>query len=306
MALLPSLRKIAPTPPGLFEAGRKHLIVLAHHDDELPYAGLLLRMGPDVRMVWITNSDGLAHEDGMAPLDYAQLRYMESVNAMAELEVPESRLVCLGHSEYTLYDLLARMSRGEYGDTMPERFGAIAREVEAEARDFQPDVIWTLAWQGGQPEHDLAHLTAVRAARLLGEERGAAVPIYELPAYELILVALRFKPWRRAPVHELHLSSDAAARKARMLACYPTQKRILGQFEKLVRFYGKASALWGKRFSFEDFGAREEFAPVPADRDYSRSTHLSPRLDYPGDDYKGTRIRFDKTLPVIAAALLRD
>lgn len=304
--MVPPLRNIAPIPPGLFDTGRKHLIVLAHHDDELPYAGLLLRLGPNIRMVWVTNSDGLAHEDHMAPSDYAQLRYLESVQAMAELDVPESRLVCLGHSEYTLYDLMARMSRDEYGGAVPERFGAIAREVEAEARDFQPDVIWTLAWQGGQPEHDLAHLTAVRAARLLGAERGAAVPIYELPAYELIFVALRFKPWRRTPVHEVRLSADASARKARMFGCYPTQKRILGQFEKLVRYYGAVSALWGKRFSFEEFGAREEFAAVPADRDYRRSTHLSPLLDYPGDDYKGTRIRFEKTLPIIAAALLHD
>jgi LmbE family N-acetylglucosaminyl deacetylase len=295
---------ISPTPPGLFEAGKKHLVVLAHHDDELPYAGLLLQLGPEVRVVWVTNSDGLAHEDQMAPLEYARLRYAESVAAMATLGVDEARLVCLGHSEYTLYDLMARMSRGEYGGAVPERFGDIAREVEAQARDFAPDVIWTLAWQGGQPEHDLAHLAAVRAARALAAERKQAVPLYELPAYELIFVPLRFKPWRRQPVFELRLDAAAMARKTAMFACYPTQKRILGQFEKLVRLYGRLGALGGRGFSFEDFGAREEFAAVPADRDYSRSTHWTPRLDYPGDDYQGTRIRFEKTLPVIAAELL--
>ncbi|MCB9726965.1 MAG: PIG-L family deacetylase [Deltaproteobacteria bacterium] len=295
---------VAPTPPGLFAAGRKHLVVLAHHDDELPYAGLLRAMGPDVRVLWVTNSDGLAHEDKMAPADYARLRYAESVAAMALLEIPEERLVCLGHSEYTLYDIFARMSRGELAGAVPERFRAIADEVEAEARAFAPDVIWTLAWQGGQPEHDLSHLCAVRAARLLGAERGEPLPLYELPAYELVVVPLRFKPWRRQPVHELRLDPETMARKMRMFQCYPTQERILSQFERLVGLYGRVAGLVGKRFTFEDFGRREEFAPVPPDRDYRRSSHISPRLDYPGDDYEGTPIRFGRTLAPIAAALL--
>ena len=35
--------------------------------------------------------------------------------------------------------------------------------------DIEPDVVFTDAWQGGQPEHDLSHLFAMTALRDITE-----------------------------------------------------------------------------------------------------------------------------------------
>lgn len=297
------LAPILDHEPGLFAPGRRHLFVLAHHDDEVPYAGVIARTRPELRMLWTTNSDGLAYLDGTDEAAYAELRWHESVSAMACLDVPEPRLACLGHSEVELYALFAEMSEAPGEPLVPPRFGRIADEVEAEVRRYDPHVVWTMAWQGGHPEHDLTHLAAVRAAGRLGADRGEPVPVYELPAYELMIVPLRFKPWRRDPLHEIHLTTDEQAIKLRMLGCYPTQEPIIRSFRRVIGVYGHLARLAGRAFTFEDYGARETFARVPPDRDYGRSTHLSPRLDYPGDDFRGRPVRFEKTLPPIARSL---
>lgn len=314
---------VAPHPEDLFAPGRRHLVLLAHHDDELPYAGTLLRMGPEVRIVWLTNSDGLAHLDGTPPEAYGEARFRESVDALGHVGIGLDRVEVLGHSEYELYDLFARMVRdggghGGGGATrdgggrdggafrVPSRFLDMADEVERAGRPFEPDVIWTLAYQGGHPEHDLMHLYAARLARRLSAERGRPVPFYELPAYELGIVPLRFKPWRRAPVHTLRLDDDAMARKSRMLDSYPTQWRILGDFRRLITFYGRLSALRLRPFTFEDFGRTEQFAPVPPRPRLLplEPPHLPPRLpgrrlpghpdpllEDPRSDREGTRAR---------------
>jgi LmbE family N-acetylglucosaminyl deacetylase len=289
----------------VFAPERRHLVLLAHQDDEAGYGGLLQRLAPR-RVVWLTNGDGLAPAEGADPLEYARVRRAESVKALAEVGVGEDRLGFLDFSEIDIYARLAGMVQG----TGKAAGLALAREcfqaVLAQVREVQPEVVWTLAYQGGHPEHDLVHLCAFHAARVAGRERGRPIPVYELPEYEfLFLVPLRFKPWRRLPCHEIRLTPDEVARKAALAASYPSQQAIVGAFRKLIGVYGALSALRGRPFSFQQFGAREQFAPVPPDRDHTRSTHLSPRLDYIRDDFQGTPIRFERTLSLIAADLAR-
>ncbi len=299
--------KPVPLDPSILAEGRRHLVVLAHQDDELPFAGTLSRLLPDVRFVFLTNGDGLYFELDMEPEAYAELRRAETVASLAELGVGEDRIAFLGWSELTIYAELARMSRD--ADTrrpVEPLFTEIAEQVDAEAETFAPDVVWTLAWQGGHPEHDLAHLCAVRAARTCGAERESPLPIFELPAYELIAVALRFKPWDRRPRHETWLTDEELAAKMRMMECYPTQERVIGGFRRLITAYGRLGAAFGRGFDLAGFSRREEFSAVPEDRNYDVSTHVSPRLDYPFDDYEGDPIRFERTLPRIAQVLLGD
>ena len=238
-----------PLPAELFASGRRHLVLLAHHDDELPYAGLLSRMGANVRVIWLTNSDGLAHESELTPEAYAKARYQESLDALEHLEIAEPQVQSLWHSEYELYDLMRLMRAG---DSVPERFMSMADEVEHIARDFNPDVIWTLAYQGGHPEHDLMHLYAARLVRRLNSERGQPIPFYELPAYELIVVPLRFRPWRLKPYFAMSLTDEEYAAKERMLECYPTQQRIIDEFRSIITLYGRLSWLRLRPFSFDD------------------------------------------------------
>ncbi len=298
--------RCTPHPDALFADGRKHLVLFAHHDDELPYAGLLSRMQPNVRVVWLTNSDGLAHESEMTPPEYAKARYQESLDAFGHLDISEAQVKSLWHSEYELYDLLAQMVRGEHPDAVPERFVAMADEMEAEARAFAPDVVWTLAYQGGHPEHDLTHLYAARFLRRWREETGRDIPFYELPAYELIFVPLRFRPWRSAPHHAITLTEPEWRAKDAMMGSYPTQTRIIDEFRRIIGLYAKLSWLRFKPFTFDDYGCREVFAAIPDDRDYTRSSHVTSRLDYPFDEYQGTPIRFSDTLARIARALGLD
>lgn len=285
-------------PPELFQPGLRHLVVLAHQDDELPNAGILHALQGEVRYVWLTNGDGIHDQTDWGPERYGQVRTDESIAAMAQLGVSTDRLAFLGHSELAIFDALATLSR-DAAAPVPAIFETIAGEVEAQARAFEPDIVWTQAWQGGHPEHDLAHLCAARVARLLGHE--APLPLYEFPAYELtILIPLRFAPWRPGTRHVLTLDDDAFARKMAMFACYPTQQKLLDDFQKLITLYGRLARLRGRPFTFEQFAREEHFGPVPPDRDYTRSTHRWPFFDYLFDDYQGTPIRFPRTLPRIA------
>ncbi len=301
-----------PLPEDLFADGRRHLVLLAHHDDEVPYAGLLQRMGPDVRVVWLTNSDGLSYLDGEDPEAYARRRFSESVAAMSILGIGLERMGCHEHSEIALYDLFGRMVRGHVRG-VPSRFLMMADPIEAEVRAFEPDVVWTLAYQAGNPEHDLVHLYAARAVRRLAAETGRALPLFELPAYELTFVAMRFPPWRKEPVHAIELTDEELALKERLLPCFPSQWRIISGFRKVIGLYGAFTAhralfRGAPPISEASFARREVFAPVPRDRDYTLSPHAPlsrwlPQLDYPGDDFLGTPIRFAKTLAPIAEAL---
>lgn len=288
---------LQPAPGWLFEPDVRHLVVLAHQDDELPYAGLISRMnsGPDsLRVVFVTNGDGLADESTMAPEPYAALREDESRRALDLLGVSEAQITWLRHSELSLYAEFGAMSDDTAGSRpFFAEFDQIAAEIADLTQEIRPDVVWTLAWQGGNPEHDLTHAAALRAFRFSAP---AARAFYELPAYELRVVAMRFRPWIGRVRHRISLSDAELATKTAMMEMYPTQQRIISELKGVTTVAGKLARLIGRGFTLEDFARVEEFAPVPEGRDYSRSTHLSERFDYPGDDWQGRPIVFGRTL----------
>ena len=293
---------LEPAPTWLFAADVRHLVVLAHQDDELPYAGLISRMNhsgaESLRVVFVTNGDGLAHESKMEPEPYAALREGESRQALAALGVAEEQISWLHHSELSLYAEFGAMSDDASGRRpFFDEFEQIATEIDEAMAAFRPHVVWTLAWQGGNPEHDLTHAAALRAfRRLTAESEGERHAFFELPAYELRVVAMRFRPWADRVRHRITLSDDELATKTSMMEMYPTQARVIGELKGVTTVAGKLARLVGRGFTLEDFARIEEFAPVPDGRDYGRSTHLSERLDYPGDDWQGRRIVFGRTL----------
>ncbi len=300
---------ITPHPPKLFAPDQRHLVLLAHQDDELPYAGLLGRMlnGPadNFRVCFVTNGDGLAHESDMEPGPYADLRRQESTNALSRLGVSEAQTTWWEHSELSLYAEFGAMSDAADGSRpIFEEFETIASEIQSAVDEFRPTAIWTMAWQGGNPEHDLTHAAAVRAARSVSWNGEQDLPVFELPAYELFVVAMRFRPWVRRDKHRVYLTDAELAAKTDMLGMYPTQERVISELRRAAVVAGKLGRLIGRGFTLEEFAAVEEFAPVPADRDYTRTTHLAERFDYPGDDWQGKPIRFGRTLGRIGAAWL--
>lgn len=284
-----------PPPEGTFDASTRHLVLLAHQDDELPYAGLLSRM-PNVRVAFLTNGDGLHYESNMEPEPYAALRHDESVSALAEIGIGEDRIAFLDWSELIFYAEFGAMSGSATEQPLSPVFEQAFEDIDRVVREHDPDVVWTLAWQGGNPEHDLVNLCATRAVRALERRRGRPVPLYEFPAYELLVVAMRFPWWYPGRQFAIELTDAEVAAKARMLDMYPTQARVIGELRRAIELAGMLQRLRGRSYTFEDFGRREVFGAVPADRDYTRSTHRVPLLDYPFDDWKGQRIRFERTL----------
>ena len=172
--------------------------------------------------------------------------------------------------------------------------------------ETEPDIVWSAAWQGQHPEHDLVHFFAHTAVRRLRRETGKPVPMYEFPEYEfVILVPLRFKPWRNGVVHRVRLTDEDMASKMQVLTAYESQDKLFAQFESVIGVLGTVSALTGKGFDSVEYLRVEEFAPVPEDRDYTAKPHILPALDYMLDEHKGVRIRFQSMIKPIVEDVTR-
>ena len=85
-----------------------------------------------------------------------------------------------------------------------------------------------------------------------------------------------------------------------MISCYPTQVGLFRTFRRVVTWAGRLSALRGKPFTPDDYARREMFALVPPGRDYQQPPHGWDRLEYPGDDFQGVKIRYSRSIAPIA------
>lgn len=293
---------LSPVPEFVFDAATRHVAVFAHQDDETGYLGLMKRIGPKAHAIWVTNGDGLAPFEKAEPLEYASRREAESREAMRLVGYSDPQLEFLGHSEIAIYDDLKALADIPTGSSIPAdlrtRLTERAQQIEARiaARIAHADVVWALAYQGGHPEHDLCHYLTARAVQA-ARRAGRNVAFFELPEYEILFfVPLRFAPWKSGDAHVIELSEEELALKEKAMGVYPTQQKIIQAFGKLISLYGAVSALRLKPFTFKSFSRKEYFAPVPESRDYLKSTHGTPHLDYIREEHEGTRIRFDKTV----------
>lgn len=289
----------------MFDPTRRCMVILAHQDDEATFAGVVQRLGPDTRFLWVTNGDGLSDELNMPDAEYAEKRRLETVKAMNIVGVSGDRLTFLGNGEKDIYAKLASLD--DPNPVFPRAsvlsfFRDISARVTAEVLAFRPDFIITHAWQGGQPEHDLTHLMAAQAARVLPK-----CEVFEVPEYELFFtVFLRFPPWREGPVHEVCLNRQELDVKKAMLDCYETQKRGMLLTKLLVVAGDVGGMAWSilsrRRIQRFRFAAREYFAPVPRDRAYRAGPHAIDHLEYIGDHWQKKPISFSRmVLPIVCA-----
>jgi LmbE family N-acetylglucosaminyl deacetylase len=282
------------------------LFLLAHHDDEIPTAGLLQRLGPDKQVLWVTNSDGLYFETKMTPPEYGEMRKAEGVRSVAHAGVAESAIRCLDVSEVETYRWMSRIdSRAiPIGDALPYFRGIRDRVLEA-VMEIRPDAVFTLAWQGGNPEHDITHVCAKMAVDALARDTGRRPAFFQMPAYEyLILVAMRFHPLYRGPRIRLRLTPEELAVKQAMLQEYPSQIRLFGDFQKVFKLVGRFAFLGAPRDA-EQYVSVEEFGPVPV-IDYGRKPHLFDYFTYMFDDFEGVPVTFKRAVRPIVAGLLAD
>ncbi|MBI5527812.1 MAG: PIG-L family deacetylase [Deltaproteobacteria bacterium] len=321
-----------------FSARARHfgqpLFVLAHQDDELNYAGLISRLGPKTRFVWVTNGDGLYQESNLGPGKYGDLRMAEAVRSVAAARIPEQNTRFLKFSEVEIYRHLAeiygeaggihlrhptsprlrrargyggqgRLGAGGIGEPHRVFFDRIRVAVRNALFEIDPDVVFTLAWQGGQPEHDLTHLFTMLAIHDFRRERGGKVEFFHLPEYEYtILLAMRFHPFYRGVRYRIRLTDDEMAVKQKMIDAYASQARLFGEFRKVFTYIGRVGRFVGGPKSAEEYLSTEEFGPVPADLDYTAKPHSLDYFTYMFDHFEGTPVTFSRSIRPIVGTFI--
>ncbi len=282
------------------------LFIIAHQDDELFYAGLINRLGPSTRFVWVTNGDGLYYEADVSPEEYAEIRKAEAIRAVGTLGVPSRNARCLDFSEVEIYRRMSEMHAGtKTAKDQKPFFQKIRDAVKKAVFEIEPDVVFTCAYQGGHPEHDLSHFFTRLAIDDYRAKTGRNVEFFHLPEYEYtILVAMRFHPLYRGTRMRIRLTSEEIQKKWEMVRAYPSQVDLFDGFRKVFSAVGLLGYLTGGPKSAEEFFSIEEFGPVPMGLSYTRPPHLFDYFSYMFDDFKGTPVTFKGSiLPVVKAFL---
>ncbi len=283
----------------------KHAFVFAHQDDELGYSGLISRLAKNANCLWVTNGDGLAPFVNADPEEYAQLRINECIEVRKILGVPLENTEDLRHSEIAIYDHFVEYKlKNKSEDEILAFFEPIARGVFDWLKDVKPDVVYSLAYQGGHPEHDIVSAFAGLAAKRLAAVQSREIKLVHLPEYEFtILIPMRFKPWYKGEILSIQLTPDELDKKFRVMQAYPSQVELFDKFKKVMNGLGKVSWLVGKKFSWEEFGAKETFGPTPLDFDYLKNPHLFELENYMMDKHKNIQIEFKSMIAKIVGGL---
>lgn len=280
---------------------KKPLFIIAHQDDELNYAGLILRLGKSTNIVWLTNGDGLYSEMGITPDEYAKLRQAEAIKAVAAVGIEEKNTLCLKFSEIEIYKRFAELNKSPSSirDHI-DFFKRIKDEVKKVVFENGPDVIITDAWQGGHPEHDLTHFFTYCAIRDYYNEKGKRIDFIHIPEYEYtILLAMRFHPLYKGERYRIYLSQDELEAKKRIIASYVSQKKLFDKFERLFTYLGYIGRVIGGPKSALEYLSIEEFGPVPR-IDYTKKPHIHDFFTYMFDDFEGSPVTFSGSLlPII-------
>ncbi len=215
------------------------LVIVAHPDDEAVTCGALMQRMREPAVLFCT--------DG-APLDaYFWTRY-GSREAYAALRQKEARdaLGCVGVNNV---QFLTSPRTGQpitdqhLFEYLEEAVAGLHQVIER----LRPEILLTLAYEGGHPDHDSCNFITSEVAR------ECCLPAWEMPVYSLFHEGeRRFQKFIRAsgPELELHPTREEIARKRRVLEAYASQGHFLLNFD----------------------AATERFRPL-AQYDYSRRPH---------------------------------
>jgi LmbE family N-acetylglucosaminyl deacetylase len=241
------------------------VVVSAHPDDETIGCGALLGRAVDAHIVHLT--DGAPEDPRLfAPQwhgdrdGYRRARRREVERALALAGIAKTAIACFGAADQ------------EASFAMTE----LARRLAAFFLRLCPDVVIAHPYEGGHPDHDAAAFITSAALQLVRVERGLVPCAVEMTSYHgapgrLVTGAFLGQGDDEEAAHEHtgelrehprtaarrarggELCREDRARKARMLACFETQRETLAAFSL----------------------ATERFRPQP-DYDFSRAPHRGP------------------------------
>lgn len=235
-------------------------IVAAHPDDETIGAGGSLPRFGEATLLHLTDGAPRDGRDAAAAgfetrEAYAAARRREMIAAVALAGIPIERCIEVGQvdQEASLHlDRLACRLADWIGET-------------------RPDFILTHPYEGGHPDHDAAAFAVHAARRLLAREGWPAPNVAEFTSYHLrdgVFAAGVFLPAEGFEESAVPLSEAERELKARMFACFATQRQVLSAFRIET----------------------ERFRPAPA-YDFTRPPHPGP-LHYESFDWGMTGARW--------------
>jgi len=284
------------------------LTVVAHQDDELTFSGVLTRSAPRMNIIWVTNGDGLYFEANVSPEQYGKIRMAEAIDSAAAVGLPAKNTQCLGYSEVEIYRRLMYVTKNPTSALwIKPFFQKIVDDLREKIFAYRPQCVFTCAYQGGNPEHDLTHYFTRLAVDDYERETGEVVPFIHVPMYEyIVLVALRFNPFYRGLRWNYALNEVEKANKLKQFDAYPSQGDLFAKFEQVVKVVGALGLFTrGKPYSAEEYVAVEQWGPVPEDWDYLKNPHTFDRANYIFDHFANVPVTFDRSIRPIVASFPR-
>jgi LmbE family N-acetylglucosaminyl deacetylase len=207
------------------DPGIRAVLVAAHPDDETLGASVLLSRLPSTVVLHVTDgapADARLRSPSAPPsrAAYADLRRRECLAALGVAGIGADRVLSLGAEDQRAAFALAPLTR----------------RLERLLACLRPAVVITHAYEGGHPDHDAAaFVTQLAVARLAGA--GAPAPArLEMASYHGLggrWTTGAFLPGTGdAPADDgaVALAPDDLDRKRRMLACFPSQRRVIETF----------------------------------------------------------------------------
>ncbi len=280
------------------------LLVLAHPTDELACSGILQRLRDRIRVVFMTNGDGRARSEHLDPARYAAVRKVEALESLGTAGLQPDQIRFCGYSESEIYRNMARLKKDPLRLSEVVAFfepirGALAETVY----EFRPDVAFAVGFQGGHPEHSLAHFFGALAIRSFAKEVEGHIPLYQFPEYVLTaLLSGRSRQGTEEEKYWMVLDRQELETKKRMADCYLSRRFAFKKFRRMVGLLNLPQAIRRRENPSDGFFSREQASLVPEDYDYRRAPYRPGFMDYLLEDFEGTPITFQGCVrPIVVA-----